>query len=207
MRNPLNLCRCLAALLLICLAPVPASASGFSDKFAEKVTKDHHAQEQIKNGFDLVEAEVESWASKGETTRGASGPIMQLLYGSDTLICGAWIISFRQELQRLIVSDYLDPPLNLIRGMQDLLSRVERACQGVLQPGMPAAVTAPAAAPAAEGRAAGRPALHAAAGLDPQRRDLRPQVLGRERRRAAGGLAQVRRRDCREERPGPPGGG
>lgn len=149
MRNPLNLCRCLAALLLICLAPVPASASGFSDKFAEKVTKDHHAQEQIKNGFDLVEAEVESWASKGETTRGASGPIMQLLYGSDTLICGAWIISFRQELQRLIVSDYLDPPLNLIRGMQDLLSRVERACQGVLQPGMPAAVTAPAAGAAA----------------------------------------------------------
>ena len=161
MRNTLNPCRGLVILLFLCLAPVPASASGFSDKFADKVTKDQQAQEQIKNFFDFVEAEVESWASKGETTRGASGPIMQLLYGSDTLICSSWIIAFRQELQRLIVSDYLDPPLNLIRGMQDLLSRVERACQGVLQPGMSAAVTTPAvgtaAAPPQDEPTAGRP--------------------------------------------------
>lgn len=149
MRNALNLCRGLVVLLALALIPVTGMASGFSDKFAEKITKDHHAQEQIKNFFDFVEAEVESWASKGETTRGASGPIMQLLYGSDTLICSSWIIAFRQELQRLIVSDYLDPPLNLIRGMQDLLSRVERACHGVLQPGMSAAVTTPAAGTAA----------------------------------------------------------
>ncbi|GAB1413940.1 MAG: hypothetical protein AMXMBFR31_07330 [Candidatus Desulfobacillus denitrificans] len=145
MRITQNRCRGLILLLLLCLSPIPVSASGFSDKFAEKITKDNHAQEQIKNVFDTVEAEVESWASKGETTRGASGPIMQLLYGSDTLICSSWIIAFRQELQRLIVSDYLDPPLGLIRGMQDLLSRVERACQGVLQPGMPASVTTPGA--------------------------------------------------------------
>lgn len=149
MRITQNRCRGLILLLLLCLSPIPVSASGFSDKFAEKITKDNHAQEQIKNVFDTVEAEVESWASKGETTRGASGPIMQLLYGSDTLICSSWIIAFRQELQRLIVSDYLDPPLGLIRGMQDLLSRVERACQGVLQPGMPASVTTPGAGAAA----------------------------------------------------------
>lgn len=134
MRNTLSLCRGVLLSFALLMMPGAAAASGFSDKLAEKVTKDRQTQEQIKNAFDTVEAELESYASKGETTRGASGPMMQLLYSSDTLICGAWIISFRQELQRLVVSDWLNPPLSLIRAAQDLLSRIERACMPVLDP-------------------------------------------------------------------------
>jgi hypothetical protein len=134
MRNTLSLCRGVLLSFALLMLPGAVAASGFSDKLAEKVTKDRQTQEQIKNAFDTVEAELESYASTGETTRGASGPMMQLLYSSDTLICGAWIISFRQELQRLVVSDWLNPPLSLIRAAQDLLSKVERACMPVLDP-------------------------------------------------------------------------
>ena len=101
MRNTLNPCRRMLLSVVLLFLPCVVMAAGFSDKLAEKVTKDPQAQEQIKNAADALEATVESAITKGEVTRGGSGPMMQLVYNSDTLICSAWIISFRLEVDRL----------------------------------------------------------------------------------------------------------
>jgi len=61
MRITQNRCRGLILLLLLCLSPIPVSASGFSDKFAEKITKDNHAQEQIKNLITNEAQPVSQW--------------------------------------------------------------------------------------------------------------------------------------------------
>jgi hypothetical protein len=143
--------------LLACalLASAPVAASGFSDL----INKDP----QIQNALDTIEAVVEAKVTKGESTRGASGPLMQLLFSSDTIICASWIILFRQELQRLIIADAggADVPPGLIRAAQDLLSRVERACQDIIQgtsTAKPAATPTPATpAPAASDGPGGAP--------------------------------------------------
>lgn len=135
MHNTLNLCRCLILSLVVLLAPVSAWAGGLSDRFSDN--------KQIQNAIDTLEGSIESFKTKGEATRGASGPMLQLVQSSDTLICSFWVIAFRQELQRLIVSDFLDPPVELIQAAQDLLSRVERACQHVLQPDTETSMTPP----------------------------------------------------------------
>ncbi|MEZ5615093.1 MAG: hypothetical protein R3E35_07760 [Rhodocyclaceae bacterium] len=122
--------------LLQLLQPGLSHASGASDN----VFKD----DQVRNAVDAVESELEAWYSGGRsikgdksgggTVRGASGNMMELLRNSDKLICSAWIIAFRQELQRLVTSDCLNPPLELIRAAEDLLRRVEKACMPVLDP-------------------------------------------------------------------------
>ncbi len=152
MRNTLNPCRRMLLSVVLLFLTGAVMASGFSDKLAEKVTNDPQAREQIKNAADALESEAEAG-------RGGSGPMMQLIYNSDTLICSAWIIAFRQELQRLVVHD---APPGMIQAAQNLLSRVERACQGVLDPDTPTAVTAPgagsdAAPPPTEEPSAGQP--------------------------------------------------
>lgn len=147
MRKLLPWCRTLVVTAIFLFLPAVAQAGGLSDKFS--------GDPQIQNAIDTVESELESFATRGEATRGASGPMIQLLQSSDTLICSAWIISFRQELQRLVVQDFLDPPVQLIAAAQDLLSRVERACQGVLQPGTAVAAAPPAGTPPARDEPAG----------------------------------------------------
>ncbi len=130
--------------LLACalLASAPVAASGFSDLIAK--------DPQIQNTLDTIESLVEAKVTQGESTRGPSAPLMQLLYSSDTIICASWIILFRQELQRLAVkSSSGEVPLELYRAAQDLLSRVERACQDVIQ-GTSTATTGTAVTPAAE---------------------------------------------------------
>ncbi len=166
MRNTLNPCR---GMLLLSVALMilhgAAMASGFSDKFAEKVTKDPQAQEQIKNAADALESTVESAITNGETTRGASGPMMQLVSSSDTLICSAWIISFRLEVDRLTgIAAHRDMTAKehqIQQAARELLSRVERACDKVLQPGSATSVTSPAtgaaAPPPADAPTAGQP--------------------------------------------------
>ncbi|MCO5099206.1 MAG: hypothetical protein M9884_17320 [Rhodocyclaceae bacterium] len=144
MRNTLNLCRGMLLSVVLLMLPGALMAAGFSDVLAENVTKDPQAQEQIKNAADALEATVESAVTKGEATRGASGSLMNLVYNSDKLICSAWIISFRQELQRLSIKQ--EPSvgdLNVWRAARELLSRVERACQDVLQPETGTSVTTP----------------------------------------------------------------
>jgi DNA repair exonuclease SbcCD ATPase subunit len=166
MRNTLNLCRGMLLSVALLMFPGAVMAAGFSDKLAEKVTKDPQAQEQIKNAADALEAEVESAATKGKATAGASGPMMQLLYSSDTLICSAWIISFRLEVDRLTgiaaQRDMTAEEHKIQQAARELLSRVERACDGVLQPGMATSVTSPATAgatppPSTEAPPAGQP--------------------------------------------------
>lgn len=147
MCNTLNLCRGMLLSVALTMLPGVVLAAGFSDKLAEKVTKDPQAQEQIKNAADALEATVESAITKGEVTRGASGPMMQLVYSSDTLVCSAWIISFRLEVDRLTgIAAHRDMTAEehrIQRAARELLSRVERACQNVLQPGMASSVTTP----------------------------------------------------------------
>lgn len=165
MRNTLNPCRGMLLSVLFMILHGAAMASGFSDKLAEKVTKDPLAQEQIKNAADALEATVESAITKGEVTRGASGPMMQLVYGSDNLICSAWVISFRLEVDRLTgIAAHRDMTAEEHRIQQaarELLGRVERACGQVLQPGTASSVGSPAtgatAQPPADAPATGQP--------------------------------------------------
>lgn len=166
MRNTLNPCRCMLLSVVMLILSGAVMASGFSDKLAEKVTTDPQSQEQIKNAADTLEATVESAITKGEVTRGASGPMMQLVYSSDTLICSAWIISFRLEVDRLTSvaakRDMTAEEHKIQQAARELLSRVERACTKVLQPGMATSVTSPATGetatpPATDGPPAGQP--------------------------------------------------
>lgn len=166
MRNTLNPYRGMLLPVVMMILSGAVLASGFSDKLAEKVTKDPQAQEQIKNAADALEATVESAITKGEVTRGASGPMMQLVYSSDTLICSAWIISFRLEVDRLTgiaaKRDMTAEEHKIQQAARELLSRVERACTKVLQPGMATSVTSPATGdtatpPSTDGPPAGQP--------------------------------------------------
>ncbi len=165
MRNTLNLCRGMLLSVVLLILSGAVMASGFSDKLAEKATKDPQAQEQIKNAADTLEATVESAITKGKVTRGASGPMMQLIYSSDTLICSAWIISFRLEVDRLTgIAAHRDMTAEehkIQQAARELLSRVERACDKVLQPGMATSVTSPATGattpPSADTPTAGQP--------------------------------------------------
>lgn len=135
MADTLNLRRAALLLTLMICLPGIVSAGGFSDQFAGKVTGDGQAQEQIKNAVDALEAAVEGAVTKGNITRGASGPLMQLVYSSDVVICASWTIAFRQELQRLsIKQDPTPEDLRIWKAAWDLLGRVEIACRKVLQP-------------------------------------------------------------------------
>lgn len=137
MKRVIEGCR-LVLLACVLLASSPAAASGFSDLIAK--------DPQIQNTLDTIESLVEAKVTKGESTRGPSGPLMQLLFSSDTIICASWIIAFRQELQRLVVTSRGEVPAELYNAAQDLLSRVERACQDIIQ-GTSTTATGPAATP------------------------------------------------------------
>ena len=153
MRNTLNPCRRMLLSVVLLFLTGAAMASGFSDRFSNNP--------QVQNALDTLEATIESAVTNGKSTRGASGPMMQLIYSSDTLICDAWIIAFSLEVNRLTrIATHRDMTAeehDVQRAARELLSRVERACQGVRDP---AAATTPgtggAAPPSAEPPPAGQ---------------------------------------------------
>ena len=117
------------ALAAVALAVNPAHASGWSDVLSD--------DPQARNAMDTVERAYESWRSSGNATRGASGSLMDLLYNSDTLVCGAWIIQFRSWYFGFVLESVRNPSpeaLALEQSAGDLLNAVIAACAPILDP-------------------------------------------------------------------------
>jgi hypothetical protein len=115
----------LAAVGLI-VAAGGVEASGFSDVVSDNP--------EIQNAIDALEKAVESAVTEGEATRGASGSLADILYGSDTLIASAWIVSFRNWYIGLVVED--DPPTSpeVLAAAKHLFDLVIAATQPILDP-------------------------------------------------------------------------
>lgn len=86
---------------------------------------------EVVNAAQAAEEALKAAATKGEATRGASGAISTLLTESDTLLCSAWIVSFRVRYRDMIIED-ADP--RALRAMQNLMEKVEKVCDKVLNP-------------------------------------------------------------------------
>lgn len=107
------------------------------------------ADPEVVNAAQAAEEALKSAVTEGEATRGASGAIGTLLIESDTLICSAWIISFRVRYRDMVLQN-ADP--QALRAMQNLMEKVEKACEKALKPRgrAGAGATAPAVQPAAD---------------------------------------------------------
>src|SRR5579883_299039 len=107
------------SLLLVLALCAAVAASDDANAF------DDTTQAEINNARDAARDELSAWATKGESVRGASGPMMQLLLNSGDLICETWIISFGVNLRNLVING---APDSVIQKMHDLLHKVEAAC-------------------------------------------------------------------------------
>jgi hypothetical protein len=95
--------------------------------------------QQIANAIDAAQDAFQAWATKGEATRGATGPLATLLQESDTIICASWLIAFDRAMTNLATAGAFntDEGTALVRALQDLKNRVEAACQEVLNDNPP----------------------------------------------------------------------
>ncbi|MBI4969090.1 MAG: hypothetical protein HZC25_13320 [Rhodospirillales bacterium] len=114
----------LSVLVLVTLGLLPLGAS------AQTLFKDPVHQKEFENGRDTMINVIAGKLSEGETIRGPSGPMMELLKSSGDLTCQAWIISFNLRLRNLVLAD-ADP--ELIAKAYDLRAKVEKACQTILE--------------------------------------------------------------------------
>jgi len=108
----------------------PTFGLGPSAASAQTLFKDPVHQKEFENGRDTVINVIAGKLSKGETIRGPSGPMMELLKSSGDLTCQAWIIAFNLRLRNLVLAD-ADP--ELIAKAYDLRAKVEKACQTILE--------------------------------------------------------------------------
>jgi hypothetical protein len=115
---------CVLALLWPSAPTLGQSASGMAGKAVG-------ADAEVVNAAQAAEEALKAAATKGEATRGASGAISTLLTESDTLLCSAWIVSFRVRYRNMVIED-ADP--RALRAMQNLMEKVEKACEKVLNP-------------------------------------------------------------------------
>lgn len=138
--------RAVAAACLLALVVTPGPTLGQSA--SAMVGKAVGADPEVVNAAQAAEEALRSAATKGEATRGASGAISTLLIESDTLLCSAWIISFRLRYREMILED-ADP--RALRAMQNLMEKVEKACEKALSspPAGVAGVAGPAVEPVA----------------------------------------------------------
>lgn len=116
-----------AALLL----PAPSLAGAGADAAGKAI----NANPQVTNAAGAASSALSAVATKGKATRGASGSIASLLVEADTIICGAWIITFRQKYQALVVEYGPNPTpqqQNALQKMRDLKTIVERECDDIL---------------------------------------------------------------------------
>lgn len=119
----------MAGLACLALAAGPARASGWSDTLTESP--------EGRNVLDTVEKAYEAWRSSGNATRGGSGALGELLYSSDQLICGAWIIQFRSWYFGFLLQEVRYPSPEgaaLEQAARQLLEAVIAACLPILDP-------------------------------------------------------------------------
>lgn len=119
----------MAGLACLVLAAAPVRASGWSDTLTESP--------QGRNVLDTVERAYEAWRTSGNATRGGSGALGELLYSSDQLVCGAWIIQFRSWYFGFLLQEVRDPTPEgaaLEQAARKLLDAVIAACLPILDP-------------------------------------------------------------------------
>lgn len=93
--------------------------------------------EQVQNAAEAAESALAGAATNGETVRGASGAMAQIVTNSGSLICNAWIIDFEIRIRNMhleagkLDGDALNRQLDAIRKSEDFVARLEKACTDV----------------------------------------------------------------------------
>lgn len=102
-----------------------------------EIGKAINADPQVASAAQAAEEALKTVATQGESTRGATGAIGQLITESDILICSAWILSFRTRYRQMVIEMNADGELDTqeaeaLRAMERLMTVVEKACDKVL---------------------------------------------------------------------------
>lgn len=118
-----------AMLVTVCLGWSATSASAQSG--TGLAGKGIGADAEVTAAAQAAEEALKSAATKGEATRGASGAVASLLTESDTLVCSAWILSFRVRYRNMVLEG---ADAATLRAMENLMEKVEKACDKVLTP-------------------------------------------------------------------------
>ena len=90
--------------------------------------------QQAQSAADAAYNALAGLATKGETVRGGSGPLINIALSSGELICNSWIIMIRLKSKELTLrtpgldGEDLDRTLDAIRKLDQLASIVEREC-------------------------------------------------------------------------------
>ena len=87
------------------------------------------ASEELKNARETARSLITAIATKGESVRGATGVLEQILRSSDELICQSWIIAFNLKLREMSVAG-ADP--QVLGQLQQLQWKIEAACVPIL---------------------------------------------------------------------------
>lgn len=136
----------LATAILIVAWSVPALGQSVSEMAGKKFADSNSvADQEIVNASRALEEAIKTYATSGESTRGATGPLSSLLIESDTIICASWLIAFDRTMTTLAVQGAFNTAAGaeLMRAMQNLKNRVEAACQRVLNNTEPPGVHGP----------------------------------------------------------------
>lgn len=89
---------------------------------------------QITNASNALEEALKTWATSGESTRGATGAIGALIIESDNLMCNAWMTSFYTAMTQMSTSAaFSDAGTAVLQAMNRLRSLIEAACEKALK--------------------------------------------------------------------------
>lgn len=122
----------IAAVILLMQVPQAAYAGPVGGALDEA-----GMSEQVQNAGDALANSLAAAATKGKSVRGASGALGELVVNSGSLICNAWIISFRQHVLGMVIEstsmdgDELTAQLKLIQESQDFMTKLELECTKV----------------------------------------------------------------------------
>lgn len=106
---------------------VPAGAQPMGARIAKEVIE---TSEQLETAMNAVEEALKTYLTKGESARGATGAIGELLLKSEDLICNMWMITFERVMSDLSTGGALnsDEGTALVQALNRLRSRIEEEC-------------------------------------------------------------------------------
>ena len=121
----------ITGILALCLtATAPAAAQPMGARTADAAGID--VSEQMENASNALEEALKTWVTKGESTRGATGAVGELLLNSDKLICSGWMIAFYTAMNHMSGAALSDEGAAVLQAMNRLKSAVEAACEKAL---------------------------------------------------------------------------
>jgi len=91
--------------------------------------------DEVQNAADAAESALAAAATNGNTVRGASGSLGQLLLNSGSLICNSWIIQFQLNIRNMHIAaatmdgDALTRQLNAIQKSEAFAAKLGQACE------------------------------------------------------------------------------